>query len=373
MSYVFDDPDDVYWAHEYLLKEIIDEHVPVKERRCRPNKPPFMNSDLRKAIYTKRMLRNKYIKCRSPRNWDNYRKQRNLVTKLKRQSLRCYFFERCHGGPKSKDFWPTIKPFLSKNGSKDDPTILLNEDGKIISDQKDVCNVFNEFFVNVAKDIGSNNDSDYNSHPSITKIHENQEEQPDTFTFTPVDATYVQKSISKLQTKKATGVDGISAKILKTCSNTMSQPISKLINYSFETRNFPSSLKQAQVIPIYKKKDPLDKQNYRPVSILPTISKIFERAIHDQLTDFFDNIFSPFLAAFRKGFGCQTTLLRLVEDWKSALDQHKCVAAILMDLSKAFDCLPHGLLLAKLEAYGLSGGAVGVLDSYLKAICAAQK
>ena len=173
-------------------------------------------------------------------------------------------------------------------------------------------------------------------------------------------------SISKLQTKKATGVDGSSAKILKTCSNTMSQPISKLINYSFETRNFPSSLKQAQVIPIYKKKDPLDKQNYRPVSIFPTISKIFERAIHDQLSEFFDNIFSPFLAAFRKGFGCQTTLLRLVEDWKSALDQHKCVAAILMDLSKAFDCLPHGLLLAKLEAYGLSGGAVGVLDSYLK-------
>ena len=152
MSYVFDDPDDVYWAHEYLLKEIIDEHVPVKERRCRPNKPPFMNSDLRKAIYTKRMLRNKYIKCRSPRNWDNYRKQRNLVTKLKRQSLRCYFFERCHRGPRSKDFWPTIKPFLYKKGSKDDPTILLNEDGKIISDQKDVCNVFNEFFVNVAKD-----------------------------------------------------------------------------------------------------------------------------------------------------------------------------------------------------------------------------
>ena len=120
------------------------------------------------------------------------------------------------------------------------------------------------------------------------------------------------------------------------------------------------------VIVIFKKKDPLDKQNYRPVSILPTISKIYERAIHDQLTTFFDNIFSPFLAAFRRGFGCQTTLLRLVEDWKMALDQHKCVAAILMDLSKAFDCLPHGLLLAKLEAYGLSGRAVELLGSYLR-------
>ena len=129
---------------------------------------------------------------------------------------------------------------------------------------------------------------------------------------------------------------------------------------------FPNSLKQAQVIPIFKKKDPLDKQNYRPVSILPTISKLYERTIHDQLTEFFNNVFSPFLAAFRKGFGCQTTLLRLIEDWKTALDQHKSVAAILMDLSKAFDCLPHELLLAKFQAYGLSGGAIELLGSYLR-------
>ena len=87
--------------------------------------------------------------------------------------------------------------------------------------------------------------------------------------------------------------------------------------------------------------------------------------MHDQLTEFFNSIFSPFLAAFRRGFGCQTTLLRLVEDWKKALDSHKGVAAILMDLSKAFDCLPHDLLLAKFEAYGLSGRAVELLRSYL--------
>ena len=358
ISYVFDDPDDVYWAHEYLFKEVVDQHAPMKERRSKTNKPPFMNCELRRAVYVKRMLRNKYMKCRSPSNWENYRKQRNLVTKLKRQSLRGYFFERCHGGPKSKDFWPTIKPFLSKKGSKDDPTILLNENGKIISDQKEVCDVFNDFFVNVAKDIGSNCDNDFTEHPSILKINDQQETTQDQFNFTHTDAEYIQKSISKLQTKKATGVDGISAKILKSCSNTIAQPITNLINFSFDSNIFPNSLKQAQVIPIFKKKDPLDKQNYRPVSILPTISKLYERTIHDQLTEFFDNIFSPFLAAFRKGFGCQTTLLRLIEDWKTSLDQHKSVAAILMDLSKAFDCLPHELLLAKLEAYGLTGGGL---------------
>ena len=76
-------------------------------------------------------------------------------------------------------------------------------------------------------------------------------------------------------------------------------------------------------------------------------------------------IFNPFLAAFRKGFGCQTTLLRLLEDWQKALDDRKYVAAILMDLSKAFDCLPHDLLTAKLDAYGLSPEAVQLLNSYL--------
>ena len=137
-SYVFEDPDDVYWAHETLIKEVLDEHAPIKERRSKSNKPAFMNSELRSAIYKKRMLRNKYFKCRSSQNWEKYRKRRNYVTKLKRQSLRVYFFERCHGGPKSKDFWPTIKPFLSKKGSKDDPTIILNEEEKILSDQKTI-------------------------------------------------------------------------------------------------------------------------------------------------------------------------------------------------------------------------------------------
>ena len=219
--------------------------------------------------------------------------------------------------------------------------------------------MFNDCFVNVAKDIGSNNVCDFTQHPSILKISDQQGVPQEQFQFTHTNADSIQKSISKLQTKKATGVDGISAKILKSCSNTIAQPITDLINFSFDSHVFSNSLKQAQVIPIFQKKDPLDKQNYRPVSILPTISKLYERTIQDQLTEFFNNVFSPFLAAFRKGFGCQTTLLRLIEDWKTALDKHKSVAAILMDLSKAFDCPPHELLLAKFKAYGLKRGGGG--------------
>ena len=76
-----------------------------------------MNGGLRCAVYKKHMLFNRYKKSRTSLNWDNYRKHRNLVTKIKKQSMRVYFYERYAGGPKSKDFCPTIKPFLSKKGS----------------------------------------------------------------------------------------------------------------------------------------------------------------------------------------------------------------------------------------------------------------
>ena len=128
---------------------------------------------------------------------------------------------------------------------------------------------------------------------------------------------------------------------------------------------FPDQLKQAQVVALHKKNNALDKSNYRPVRILPVISKIFERAIHELLTEYFNNHFHPFLSAFRSGYGCNTTLLKIIEDWKQALDQNKYIAAVLMDLSKALDCLPHKLLLLKLEAYGMSKSALQLIENYL--------
>ena len=83
------------------------------------------------------------------------------------------------------------------------------------------------------------------------------------------------------------------------------------------------------------------------------------------LTEYFNNHFHPFLSAFRSGYGCNTTLLKIIEDWKQALDQNKYIAAVLMDLSKAFDCLPHKLLLLKLEAYGMSKSVLQLIENYL--------
>ena len=101
------------------------------------------------------------------------------------------------------------------------------------------------------------------------------------------------------------------------------------------------------------------------MSILPVISKKFERAINDQIVFYSNKIVHPYISAFRSGYGCETALLKIIEDWKKALDQHKFTAAILMNLSKTFDCLPHDLLFQKLEYYGTSKSALNLIQNYL--------
>ena len=153
--------------------------------------------------------------------------------------------------------------------------------------------------------------------------------------------------------------------MVKSCSSPLSGVLASLINSTFQHSKFPASIKGAQVVPIHKKNDPLDRENYRRVSVLPIISKAYERIMHNQLSAYFNDIFNPFLTAFRKVFGCQSTLLRLLEDWRKALGNHLSAAAVLMDLSKAFDCFPHGLLIEKLRAHGLAPDAINLLSSYL--------
>ena len=110
--------------------------------------------------------------------------------------------------------------------------------------------------------------------------------------------------------------------------------------------------------------DNLVKGNYRPVSVLTTISKIYESVVNDQMYDFFNELFEGLLTAFRKGYSCQSLLVKFIDDIKRSVDQGDIVGTVFMDLSKAFDCLPHGLLIAKLNAYGVSMLACELLSSY---------
>ena len=114
---------------------------------------------------------------------------------------------------------------------------------------------------------------------------------------------------------------------------------------------FRNELKLADVTPILKKEDPSPTKNYRPVSVLPSVSKIFERIQHNQVSSYVDQFLSTFMCSYRKGFGTQEALLSLIERWKNTLDQNGCGGAILMDLSKVFNTINYNLLIAKLGAY----------------------
>lgn len=200
----------MYENFEKQFVSVVDKHAPMKRRKPCPKPAPFINKELRSAIYKKRQLHNKFINYKSDYNWENYRKQRNLVTKIRKSSVKIYFYERCAGGPKSKDFWPTIKPFITNKGSNFTKDVILNENDCIINNQTEVANVFNNFFINAAKDIGNNEPTD-DSHPSIVKIKIVTSE----LNFVAIEEKFVTKQIDKINIKKATGNDGISVKLLK--------------------------------------------------------------------------------------------------------------------------------------------------------------
>ena len=108
------DVNDTYEAFTNAILSVTNKHAPLKKKKILPKPVPYMNKTLKQAIYKKkRMLFNKFQKCRNSKNWEKFRQQKNLVTKLKRKSINKYFIERCVGGCKSKDFWPTVKPFLT--------------------------------------------------------------------------------------------------------------------------------------------------------------------------------------------------------------------------------------------------------------------
>ena len=174
----------------------------------------------------------------------------------------------------------------------------------------------------------------FKEHPSIKSINENNLNTT-VFTFSAITVTDVEHEINCLKNKTGT-FKNISTKILKETSDICSEALVNIWNDELiHGKRFPTSLKLADVTPIFKKGDATLTKNYRPVSVLPTISKIFERLMLKQIVSYIEKFLSPYLCGYRKGFSTQTALLSLIERWKITLDNKGYAGAILMDLSKA--------------------------------------
>ena len=143
--------------------------------------------------------------------------------------------------------------------------------------------------------------------------------------------------------------DDLPTKILKNNSDIFSRFFRTNCNNAIEISTFPEQLKYADVKPVFKKDLQTDKKNYRPISILPNVSKIYERCINKQLEEYFQALLSKYQCSFRKGYSVINALIPIVEKWKKFIDAGGTFVALLTDLTKAFDCLPHELLIAKLH------------------------
>ena len=127
----------------------------------------------------------------------------------------------------------------------------------------------------------------------------------------------------------------------------------------------PSQWKLGEISPVHKKDCNVTKSKYRPKPILPTLSKVFERLIHNRLGPYFEDLYHKLVFAYRKGHGCDTAVLSLTEQWRKELDNRRIVGLVSMDLSKAFDMLPHNLIVQKLAKYGAGENTLSLIKDYL--------
>ena len=153
--------------------------------------------------------------------------------------------------------------------------------------------------------------------------------------------------------------------ILKNSVDVCLIPLTDQLNNIVNDCHWPIELGSANVTPAHKKESTTDKGNYRPISVLPPVLKVFEKLLCDELLDYIKDKFSPLLCGFRKQFSRQHALVRLTERWKRCFDKSGVIVGVLMDLSKAYGCIRHDLLIAKLQAYGLEIKAIKLLHSYL--------
>ena len=176
----------------------------------------------------------------------------------------------------------------------------------------------------------------------------------------------MKNEIDTLNPSKSTTFKSIPTKLLKSQSDLVSVPLQIVFNNLVEQSSFPDELKLADVSAVFKKDVKTFKGNYRPISVLPAVSKVFERLTNTQISAHMSPYLSWLLCGFRKGYNTQHALMRAIEKWKAYLDNGGKIGAIFMDLSKAFDCIRHDLLIAKLHAYGFSREALLLVHSYLE-------
>ena len=364
------DINDNYEVFCKLLQSSKSEHMPIKSvkfNKYKHKKNKWISKGIIKSIEIKDKLyklmiqhtiddveAHQYIK-------NTFNIYRNMLKKLIRQAKRLYYiatFARFKHN--IKQTWKIIKETLNRSKRDALPNRFLVGE-QYIDDPKEIANAFNSYFINIGPSVASHIVTDVSYKDYLSENHTT------TIKMKFVKEEAVDSIINKLKNKTSRGIDGISNQILKIAKAELLRPITFLVNQMIHTRTYPQQLKIAKVTPIFKANDKEQFSNYRPISLLPSISKIFESVIYQQLMKYLleNKLLSSQQYGFRANHSTELAALNLIDRLTYDLDNGKIPTNIYIDLSKAFDTLQHETLLNKLAYYGVRGKANDLIRSYL--------
>jgi len=360
----FEDINDAWSTWKMLFDSVVNQHCPIKTFRPRKRPCPWYSEEIDNLKIIRDQYHNRAILTNSTADWQRYKKCKNNITSLIRDAKASYFkdnIEQNQGN--SKRMWNILKKLLPKCKSSGIPCLDIN--GTEVYDFHEISNHFNTFFVNIGTNLASGI-----SHCTVSAVDYLKMYLPAItaeFKLKPVKSDEVLKMLIALSDNKATGLDGYQSKLLKICAQSISPSLTYLYNMSLSTGDIPDDWKRARVSAVFKKGSKLMTGNYRPISVLPIVSKIIEKIVHCQFYQYLidNDLLCNAQSGFRKKFSTQTSLHRLTEFIYESLNNSKIVGMVALDLQKAFDTVDHSILLDKLECYGFKNNSHRWFSSYL--------
>ena len=366
----FDESDN----YKGLVKSIGDaqkKQIDSKRFKCnkyRHKKCKWITFELLKSIEFRDNLYRELKK--TPIDRDDYRNKKinlrtynRIINRSKTYLKKRYYAEKFHQLKNNiKLTWRLINEVLGNNPNKSIST-KFNINDKCITDQQEIANHFNLFFAS----IGTKISQQIKNHDQIDHRQYLINRPVTTFHFHEITTQDVMCIISKLPNKKSTGYDEISTETIKILSAVISPTLSLIINKCILNGTVPDEMKVSKIKPLFKKGDVTLLNNYRPISLLPCVSKIFERVLFNQLYEYFDrnDLLTQHQYGFRKNHSTEFAAMELIDRVANLLELGKITFNLYIDLSKAFDVLNHEILLSKLEFYGLNELTIKLIKNYL--------
>lgn len=366
----------INWDHKFKLNKNINENYNIfKEivknalNKCIPLKPikikfnskkTHITSGIKISCRNKRLLKMLISQSRNEILQNNYKKYCTTLKKAVHKSKKLNNISKFNNSEnKSRSMWQIIHEETNKKTQKIKNNVKLKINNTIIHDPKLVANSFNIFFASIGN---SDENPGLRNNSSQDNIIEN------TFYLHPTDEKEILNVIKNLKNKKSCGIDEIPPFLLKRCANELTTPYTKLVNKSFSEGIFPTDLKISLIKPIHKKGDVTDPNNYRPISLLPTSTKIFETVMVKRIYSFYEkfNIFDKSQNGFRKNHSTTLAIYKYLQKILEALNNKKYAVGLLLDMSKAYDRVCHKTLLSKLYKTGIRGVAHKWFKSYLE-------